>query len=518
MGRRLWGVTLGGTLLIAMVVSVLAFGLAGATVGHLNLFTHQDNLQIARNLALSAIAQTVGELRQDPEFSGQVTFHRHQQPESTGRVRFGTEQGDSTNNVDGEESVRAPDGRAVPAYSARILAEGRHAGTVHRVEAIVTIPPFPYAIACAGEITSEGGLRVGSLAPNWRNTRPSLEADLLPSDVLCNSLADPSLNLGGDCRITGDLQSAGGISLSQGATVEGEILPFSGTRELPQIVLEEFDPASDAGVQNLDPATVYEQASFAGIVRSAGNLRLTGGANFENALLYVQGDLVVEGGITGQGAIVATGHLTIAGGVSELSAENRVAVMAGRGLTVTGDGPDNDFFRGIVYSQGPVVANGLTVVGALIVNDPDATPGESEVVTAINDTRVLADPDIAEPFAGVGGNEGSLAVTLAFTFNRVYDENWPPGATVFSFIPVGGEVISYRGSDTTIDEVITLLAPTATNDLRRMLRNNIRLNNRAGGSGPGGGGGVATEQTWLIRPSEFYSTTDGMRVVLWRDM
>ncbi len=88
------GFSLGSTLLLTLVIVVLVFALASTTISHLQLNTHQENTDQARNLAVSAIHQALARLLADEEFGktpgGEVLRYRPEgfPAESVGLLTF----------------------------------------------------------------------------------------------------------------------------------------------------------------------------------------------------------------------------------------------------------------------------------------------------------------------------------------------------------------------------------------------------------------------------------------------
>ncbi|MFN8608704.1 MAG: hypothetical protein U0931_14300 [Vulcanimicrobiota bacterium] len=160
--------------------------------------------------------------------------------------------------------------------------------------------------------------------------------------------------------IHGDVRAGGQIQLD-GTRVLGQVWPHSDPQEVPRLQTSDYDPGSAAtGLQ-----ATYSQPTFTGKLRRSGDLQIQGDMNLQGALLFVQGDLTIHGGLRGTGVVVTTGKLTVTG-QAEMSSADKVALLAGGQIRLEGGGQLSSSVRGVVYSEGGVVAHRLRLEGALL--------------------------------------------------------------------------------------------------------------------------------------------------------
>lgn len=517
------------------IIMTLALTMAAASMSQLMVLNREENSEQARLLAMSAVNLALEKILADEDFgrlqSSTVEYHPQDFPQgSVGRVVFefngdpSASQPYSVNNLHGSNSVEGWRQRVVPQRAVHLIGVGRHAGHEARVEAFLRVPPFPYAIATSGPIISSGGLLVGGIPEDaWENGNPGLEAEELdPGDILSNAPTEPSITLGSDTLITGDVQAARTIEAdNQGTVVLGELRPHSSEAELPELDVWEYDPADKPEVQILtDPG---EGLSYSGYVRHQGDLILQGGLTLDGALVFVEGSLTVQGGVSGAGALIATEALAVQGGTSNLVADNEVALLSGGDLSLLGTGKESDFFRGLLYAEGNLVVNHITLVGAAIVRADD---GENPQAT-LNDLRLIRDPEAADIKVKLTGQSQSVPGTRYLSLwgvpNHVSLGDDPAGVQntpyVYAIAPApGGVTIAGSGPFTVqeaVDHVESISGLSFTNDLRRMLRNQISL---VASQGSGSGSTDESGVLFSISPSEFFNTADRLRVMLWRDL
>jgi hypothetical protein len=190
----------------------------------------------------------------------------------------------------------------------------------------------------------------------------------------------------GDVQAVGNIQLAPGDDCQVGGEVRGGALPVS----LPQVNLQALDPAGPGCVDL--PASMTSQ-TLSGRGRASGSLLVNGDLELDAALLFVAGDLRVRGGVKGKGAIVVLGTTTIENGCS-LDAGHRLALLSRGDVTLTGGGAQGSFFQGLVYTEGRLTANQLTLVGSVLAqgNGPVGLT-ESNVVTLGDTQDYLLGPD-----------------------------------------------------------------------------------------------------------------------------
>lgn len=135
--------------------------------------------------------------------------------------------------------------------TAHLVGVGKFGGQTSRVQAVVALPPFPFALASSGPVRAMGGVEVagiGAIPPGGTIE----DADLLESGMVSN---DPS----------------------------GQAIPTQ--------TLEEYTPLGTASLSG-------NANHLAGRVRRAGPLEVSGGLKLEGCLLYVDGDVKIQGGIS----------------------------------------------------------------------------------------------------------------------------------------------------------------------------------------------------------------------------
>ena len=377
------GVGLATTLGFTGAIVLLAFVCVAACFAQLTLSTRGQRLSEAE-LAADAVTQlagarllddaTFGNRGNGPEKSLEVRL-----PQGTARLTFDPETARlwgipvSRNNLAGEEPVSGF-GRTLPAQSVQLLAQGQSGGRMRVLEVILNQPPFQWAIASTGQIHSTGGLQVMgvkdfSMLQNGLAHLPPEQ--ILPghlvSDhssaealVLDSSSASPTL-------ITGDAQARGGISVGPSTTVRGKVKQHAESARLPELVVENYDPAGMQGLQELGQANLGSQLSVSGVTRREGNLTVQqGGLALDEGYLYVHGNLEIFGGLSGKGAIFATGNVTVHG-VSQFATENLQAIVAKGDLNLYGSGAEASSFQGLLMAGGgQLKARQVTLVGSFL--------------------------------------------------------------------------------------------------------------------------------------------------------
>ncbi len=389
------GMTVGGTLLAVAVLAALAAALASLCVTHIRTSNRAESALHASNLARSAIAQAIAEVLNNQEYGvGQL-------PEET--VAVETEHGtaylsfnpdlaeqqgvmNSTNNAAGTTTAEGGDGRVVPANSVHLVARGHSGGVVRQVETILSVPSFPWALAANGEVVIRDGAIVGSLPEGvW----PPNPGDLEPADIVSNSTSDTAILLGSGSRVLGNVETPGQVVLADSTVqVDGQIREAAEPNTLPQMKAEEFDPevlgiAFD-DVTGVSAAAVTSATtsgggtgaaasgfSLAGAARHDGDMTISDNVTLEGGALFVDGNLTVNGNIQGTGILVVDGDITVTSGVT-LDGATKVAIVSSGKVTLRGVGPTSSSIRGLFYAEDGLLAEEITVVGALIAAGPDA--------------------------------------------------------------------------------------------------------------------------------------------------
>ena len=364
---KLRGVSLGGTLLAVAVLSLLAFTLAGLCVTHLRLTSQQDRGTLASNAARSAISEAISKVLQDPSFGKSRLASdvvRVETREALGIVTF--QEDDlpfSTNNLEGTEDVPGADGALVPAATVHLRAVGRSGGTERRIEAVLRLPPFPWAVASGGEIVTRNGVLVAALADDtWPpSTDPE---DLLPADLIANGSGSQAIVLGNDSTVLGDVETPGQVVLgTDKMDIRGEIRAGSTPVELPTLRPSDHDPQT-TGASHFE-FTEGDAPEIVGSARAAGDITFSEPLKLSNAQLFVDGDLTLRRGVEGTGMLVATGDITVHSGV-QLEGLTELAVISGGRVRLRGAGESRSLVRGFFYAEQGLEAAEITLVGSLL--------------------------------------------------------------------------------------------------------------------------------------------------------
>jgi hypothetical protein len=410
------GVGLANTLVVITIIVTLAFTVASVSFSHLSVSSRLSNAEVARNRAESVVAMAIDRVITDreasnPDFNGTLNLPiAATEAPGSGTVCFDSTQAPglsvpySTNNISADVSKIGDLGRIVPAHGVHVIGRGVCNGVERRVEAILLIPKFPYSIASSGRITSNGGLKVASLddlsllsSGGLANVPPD---QIQPGDIASNSTdATQAMQLQGpNIHITGDARAVGGIDWDTSTViVDGSILPNSDKAYLPKLNLTDYDPASKAGL-----VTVSGNQSNLVVnnwTRSGGDLFVSGGLTLDSGVLYVDGNLSVNGGIKGTGAVIVTGQVEVFGGGS-LASDNMAAVLSGGGLRLQANQADGAQFKGLIYTEGDLSADWVTLGGAAVAN----APGGSNV--ALNNVDIAYSKQATEITIQVGQNAG----------------------------------------------------------------------------------------------------------------
>lgn len=381
------GATLAFVLVVVTLSLVTAFILAGTSTAHLGFAKASSDRLRARNLAHASVQKALARLLEDPTFGlrgeGLEITLPGDPSTSFGYLTFSgtSDRSHSTYNLNRDNSVPGFHERVVPAHSIHLVGVGCSGGASRTVEAIVQLPPFPYALASSGPIESSGDLIVGSL--DTQSTGDPSTDDLLPAHLASNYTGDSSVVLRGDSMVVGDLRSTGGFELEDSVVVKGQKLPFGDPVSLPKIDVYQYDPAQSGNSYQELPAFT-SGLKLKGIARSAGDLSVLGDLDLDNATLYVDGKVTVLGAVVGQGMLISTQGVEIRNG-ARMAGGNHAVLLSGGDVAISGGGSSDAFFEGFVYTEGQFVAGNVTVVGSFV------SQGERARVILSN-VRVLGDP------------------------------------------------------------------------------------------------------------------------------
>lgn len=421
------GLSLGGALLAVSVLALLAFTLASLSVSHLQLSSRQEHGLAASNVARSVVSQAISRILQAKEF-GEARLAdeeiRLETSESLGLLTFHerTAQRErlpySTNNLNRTEDTHGADDILVPSATVHLVGVGRSAGVERRVEAVLRLPPFPWAIASGGRVETRNGVLIAAL-PHGVWPPPTDEKDLLPADLLANGTDAQAVVLASGSTILGDVETPGQVVRADGVQVRGEIRTGSSKADLPTLLPTDYDPRT-AGREHFTVTGAEEELT--GSARGQGVVTFSQPLTLSNAHLFVEGDLRLSRGVSGSGIIVATGDITVEG-AALLDGLTEVAVVSGGTVRLSGHGSASSRMRGLFYAEDGLQASELTLVGSLL------TGQASTGVTLSNVNMYYSPPGTVETVTPGGIGDGGLAVNVT-----------PVLGTVLTFIsPVGND-------------------------------------------------------------------------------
>lgn len=426
--------SLATTLLLGALALTLAFTFAGVGFTHLNLSTRRANADKARNAAEAVIAQAIervlsnnGNYFKAPPYQLLIQLQG-----AEGLLTFDPDEADdldiavSTYNLGETTEKTGAGGRMVPKDSIHFVGVGRANGVERRMEAILQVPTYPYALSTKGSLFSQGELWVAAAESPDDVVAGGIEANfdnLLPSHIAANSTdPDHAINLPSSSkkiRISGDARAAGGIEASSPfVQILGETRPDAGTIDMPAFEMRDFDPDNFGDVLGL-PASLPADRRLAvgGLVKYNGDVgtnpsssgpdglvnELVLPTDGSGAIVWIDGDLEVQDGIVGQGAIFVTGNITIHGaGHSDVTAPNEAALIAGGDIHIDGDSQHTAFFKGLLVSGGEMSLQGVSVFGTVVVGATQLNgnpTGPADPSLSLEDATVVNVPGEVEfPF------------------------------------------------------------------------------------------------------------------------
>ncbi|MGV8119552.1 MAG: hypothetical protein AB2L14_07315 [Candidatus Xenobiia bacterium LiM19] len=390
------GYILATVLMVIFLALIAAFVFVDSSVFHLNTVQRVNNNEQARNMAESVIAMTLEKVLKDPSY-GKSTSTTYNQPvppvisntngnAAVGLLAFSPSNASNLENpiTKGRENIpwsynnlevdaaKKGCGRTVPQFAIHLVGTGISNGVVRRVEAIVHVPPFPYAIASSGKFESNNGLLVAAVkeAKDAMNGASAIPPEkLVPSHLASNSRDNKAVKLGKGTKITGDVRSSGGVELDPegGAEIQGKTICHADPINLPKIDVTSYDPEVQKmeGIQQL-PASLDAQ-KLEGVSKRKGNLTVNGDLTLDGSIVYVEGDMTIHGGVKGKGGLFVTGKTTIDRGAS-LDSTNTAVVISKGDVSLGGKGKDSSAFQGLVYTEGDFKAEQITLLGAFLSN------------------------------------------------------------------------------------------------------------------------------------------------------
>lgn len=528
MKRR--GNSLMTTLVFLAVVATLGFALAGLSVQHLSAASARENRQQALLLGRSAVSLAIARLMKSQPAPGvlQSTLPGSR-PGAVGLLTFENNQGMawSTNNLQGDTAVAGWQGRSVPRHAALLIGEGRSGGVVRRVEALLAMPPYPYAVASAGPVDARNGVVIAGLPAGYAQLNPDTSGvRLMPADMLSNDLGTQAIYLGAGTRVTGDVKAAGTVRLDPAAQIEGQVTNGAARESIPNIDLLAYDPQT--GSAPFTTLTAPPPAvAMSGAFRHQGDLTCTEGLNLEAGVLYVDGDLDVTGGLAGKGMIVCTGNLTV-NGQTDFQSGNGLAVLTGGNLKVTGSGPAGSFFQGLLYTKGSFEADRVTVVGTMIAASTNPNPR-----VLLNDARVIYNQGgiVSLPPTTSGGTPASppaWLLQLLFVDGSVRVQcvrnnagGWDGIFTILG--PRGQTRVLSRPLGATVDQMLwslrDVLEPVAIEHGQLAVLEQWLASLNLGAPPPPPGAPPAPPPPSVVTfdPSSFLQILERVRVVMWKE-
>lgn len=426
--RKRRGVALGSVLLCLAVLVAVLFVAVSASLSHLNFVNSLSRREHARNLAESALSRGIEQLIETDYAFGMDSKDRVEVTtvgllDAEGIVTFNNKEFDreySTYNLESDAAKTGAGGLNVPPGSVHLVARGRVGDIEQWMECVYHRPPYPEGLVGSGWIEASGLVLTGvKKGENYQGGDPEDVApeDKTPANLFANATSGrtgPAVVLGPGCEINGSVGSRGAIQVNPANTVRGEILPNSDKRPLPSINIStrinELLPNS-VKVFSTSGTLTLDKSWFN---HSPGGLTVGGDLDLNGSALCVEGSLIVEGAIKGTGVLLATGSVEVRGGGSKVVSSDQVALAAGGDVKLRGVNPAGNYFQGLVYTEGDLEADSITVVGAAIANGK--SPGKGNVV--LNNVKFVKTPTSVQinltrmkgfPF---GGRSGALSITL----------------------------------------------------------------------------------------------------------
>lgn len=378
--------------------AVLAFTAAASGVFNLRLSVAVDNRDHARNLAEAVVAMALAEIGQMETFglggeTVQFPVTADYPPNSRAVLSFDPATAGSygipasTHNLYGGTPIPGSDGAQVPRNTVRLVGLGQVDEVEYVCEVLFYRPPIPNGIVATGTIDAEAlflaGVQASESFPGaWAGVAAG---DQLPAHLFSNSREQPhAVTLRAGCDITGNVGSRGSIDVQPGALVRGEIRPGAAELSVLDLDIEDMIARVEAavGLWPYPPTTPV----VVGLQVYPASQVITGDVQLEGGAICVRGDLRITGKVSGQGALLATGSITLERG-SDFAAEDMVALAAGGDVRITGSGSAGSFFHGLVYSEGDIGAQNVTVLGTVVANGP---PGKGNL--SLRDVNLIQSP------------------------------------------------------------------------------------------------------------------------------
>lgn len=457
---------LGNILLGVLVLTLVVFTALSASLSHLHMASASTRQEHARNLAEAALAETLTKLLQsDFEFGRNGTDGVEVTvaglPDGKGVVSFDPGQlpdHQSTNNSDSDSDAQGAGDHVVPARTVHLVARGQVGSAISWMECVYFKPPFPDGLAASGPVEANALYLAGvRQARSYPGGDPAgiPDEELIPANLFSNAdqgLTDgqAAAEVGPGSLIKGTAGAVGTVAVDPESVVEGEVLPNSNRRAIPQIDIRER-------INALRPNAVALTYSGGNLTlnpnwfsRNSGSLSVTGDLILNGSALLVEGNLEVSGAITGTGIILVDGEVILRGGRSNVVSTDQVAIASTGDFELAGNSPDTSYFQGLVYCEGNLKARNITVVGATVVNGQDGAIGSAELD---NVRFVLTPGSVSLELSRVEGNtigRHSWAYSLSLRPDPQADD---PGdflcdaRAYFTDIQIGDGTVNHQQKD-----------------------------------------------------------------------
>ncbi|MHC9538267.1 MAG: hypothetical protein AB9903_01965 [Vulcanimicrobiota bacterium] len=389
------GYLLATLFMVIFLAMIAAFVFVDSSVFHMNTVQRVNNSEQAKNMAESVIAVALEQVMAD-QTCGKSTSTSYSNPlrvTSTGKgnvavglLIFDPAKASSVENPVTKDRENIPwsfnnmncdankngCGRTVPKFAIHLVGTGISNGVVRRVEAVIHVPPFPYAIASSGKFESTSGLIVASVkdAKDAMNGALALSSDkLIPSHLASNSKDNMAMKLGNKTKITGDVRSSGGIEIDPdgGTIILGKMIRNADAITLPRKNVADYDPNKMGieGFQSL-PASMDTQ-KLEGVSKRDGDLTVNGDLTLDGGMVYVTGNLTIHGSVKGKGGLFVYGRTTIDNG-AKLDTGNTAVLFSKGDVSLGGIGKSSSAFQGMIYTEGNFTAKNITLLGSYVAN------------------------------------------------------------------------------------------------------------------------------------------------------
>ncbi|MBS2037959.1 hypothetical protein JST97_23435 [bacterium] len=382
------GTTLGTVILVLSVALLITLTIASASLSGKQFSQTLERRDQAHNLAEAAVAGGLASVQQNEHYGEAGAAFRDitisgSKPGSFGFLTFNQASARlqntlcSSNFFFSNHAQSGAGGRLVPRACVHLVGTGVEGPVQQQVEALVFKPPFSEGVCCAGRIQADGVLLGGLRDPSgftgsYAGTPSNFK---MAAHVFANGRGQEAVNLQSGSDIRGNVGSAGGIRVRE-SDIQGEVHPYAAPRSIPRLNLSQavslmsrvegnwsFHGAGRSPVAGGGDGTLSKPWSgfrvIDGPLTHSGPLVLNGG------VVYVKGDVSINGPLMGKGCIVCTGSARVVGG-GPMDPESNLSLCASGNVSLIGDGKHSSFFQGMVYSEGDISANDISVLGALV--------------------------------------------------------------------------------------------------------------------------------------------------------